>query len=204
MSEFWEKVYSENFLMWGENPTDNALKVVKMFLNRGVGSVLIPGIGYGRNAKAFADAGMEVVGIEISKTAIARAHKSFGKQMLIHHGSVLDMPFDSSLYQGVYCHSLLHLFPKGEREVLIKNCYNKLEPGGVMVFTLISDNDGRFGQGEALSAKIFKNKGLTVHFYDEEQVMQEFADYNILAAQQIMEPIDNPNEIMWMVVCEKP
>ena len=41
-----------------------------IILNRDkVKDILIPGVGYGRNAKVFIDNGINVTGIEISKTA---------------------------------------------------------------------------------------------------------------------------------------
>ena len=53
MSEFWEKVFRSNEKMWGENPTDNAYTVLKILKQRKVKNLLIPGFGYGRNAKVF-------------------------------------------------------------------------------------------------------------------------------------------------------
>lgn len=59
--------------------------------------MLIPGIGYGRNAQIFRDNGMKVTGIEISGTAIEMAKKHYGSDMTIYHGSVTDMPFDDQI-----------------------------------------------------------------------------------------------------------
>jgi len=48
---------------------------------------LIPGIGYGRNAKFFIDNGINITGIEISKTAIDLARQN-GLNISIFHGNV--------------------------------------------------------------------------------------------------------------------
>lgn len=74
----------------------------------------MPGFGYGRNAKMFYDKGIKVTGIEISETAIARARKHFGNDTTIYHGSVSDMPFSETLYQGIYCFTVTckNLFKK--------------------------------------------------------------------------------------------
>lgn len=56
--------------------------------------ILIPGFGYGRNAKTFIDNGCDVTGIEISKTAIDLAKEHLKGNYKLYHGSVADMPFD--------------------------------------------------------------------------------------------------------------
>lgn len=99
--------------------------------------LLIPGIGYGRNAQVFMDHGIDVTGIEISQTAIGLA-RQHGLDMRIHHGPVADMPFDSKLYDGIFCYGLIHLLNRRERGKFIQDCYNQLKPGGYMIFTAVS------------------------------------------------------------------
>lgn len=76
MTEFWQSSFIENQMMWGFEPSDSAILTKDFFLKEKVKDILIPGIGYGRNAKVFIDNGINVTGIEISKTAIdlARAN----------------------------------------------------------------------------------------------------------------------------------
>lgn len=70
MTEFWESSFIEKQMMWGLEPADSAILAKDFFLEKKVKDILIPGIGYGRNAKIFLDNGINVTGIEISKTAI--------------------------------------------------------------------------------------------------------------------------------------
>jgi 2-polyprenyl-3-methyl-5-hydroxy-6-metoxy-1,4-benzoquinol methylase len=90
-----------------------------------VKNILIPGVGYGRNAQIFIENGIKVTGIEISKTAIELARKHYGTDINIYHGSVADMPFDNSRYEGIFCYALIHLLDSQEREKLIHDCYNQ-------------------------------------------------------------------------------
>lgn len=204
MNEFWESVYKNNGRMWGENPTDNARTVLKILQKHNIRNVLIPGFGYGRNAKVFYDEGIDVSGIEISKTAIGRAQKYFGNDVTIHLGSVTDMPFDDTQYQSIYCYSLIHLLNKADRKKLIHDCYSQLKDNGLMIFVALSINDERFGLGEELEKNTFHSpQGLNLYFYDEASIKDEFGNYNILEAEEINEPIENPNEKHWMIVCEK-
>lgn len=204
MSEFWETAFSNNERMWGEKPTDNALTVLKLMQKHKAKSVLIPGFGYGRNAKVFYDNGFNVTGIEISKTAIERARKYFGNDVTIYHGAVSDMPYNNVQYDAIYCYSLIHLLDKAERIKLIEDCYLQLIPNGIMVFVALSTKDKRFGIGEKVTENTFHSpQGLDLYFYDEKSVKEEFGNYNIVELKEINEPEENPTEKHWMIVCEK-
>ncbi|WP_222597162.1 class I SAM-dependent methyltransferase [Chitinophaga pinensis] len=122
--EFWEKSFTEKQEMWGFNPAGSAVLTKDFFLTHEVENILIPGIGYGRNAQIFRDNGIAVTGIEISKTAIELARKHYGPEMTIYHGSVTNMPFDKTLYDGIFCYALIHLLDSNERAKLIRDCYN--------------------------------------------------------------------------------
>lgn len=126
MRDFWEDAFGSKQEMWGFQPAPSTLLTNDFFLDNNIKNVLIPGIGYGRNAKIFMDNGMTVSGIEISQNAIDLAQKHFGTSLHIYRGSVADMPFDTNLYDGIYCYALIHLLNKGERAKLIQNCFNQL------------------------------------------------------------------------------
>ena len=73
--EFWESAFHEKQEMWGFEPSKSAILTKDFFVQESVKNILIPGIGYGRNAEIFTDNGIAVTGIEISKTAIEMAAK---------------------------------------------------------------------------------------------------------------------------------
>ena len=204
MTEFWESAFQENKRMWGEQPTDNAWTVLRLFKRHHLKSILIPGFGYGRNAKVFYDAGMDVTGIELSGTAIERARKQFNSNVKIYHASVTDMPFDNTWYESIYCYSLIHLLNKTDRIQLITNCYSLLKYNGLMVYVALSINDKRFGVGERIEKNTFRSPhGLILYFYDEASIKEEFGSCHIIALKEIDEPEINPDERHWMVVCLK-
>lgn len=51
----------------GFEPTESAILAKDFFLEKNIKDILVPGIGYGRNAKVFIDNDINVTGIEISK-----------------------------------------------------------------------------------------------------------------------------------------
>jgi SAM-dependent methyltransferase len=155
----------------------------------GVKDVLIPGIGYGRNAKPFLEQGMSVTGIEISETAIALARSRLGLDIPIFHGSVTDMPFDHRKYDGIFCYGLVYLLDAHGREKFIRDCYRQLSPGGHMIFTVISKKAPMYGQGPRLGEDWYERlPNLKMYFYGAESVKREFGPYGLLEFSEIDEP----------------
>lgn len=207
MTEIWEASFIENQMMWGFEPSDSAILTKDFFLEKKVKDILVPGFGYGRNAKVFIDNGINVTGIEISKTAIDIARDN-GLDINIFHGSVTDMPFDDKLYDGIFCYALIHLLNKQEREKFIKDCYNQLKPNGFMIFTTISKDAPMFGKGKKLGEDYFEiMEGMKMFFYDADSIKQEFESYGLKEFSDIVEPHKNmenkPPFKFLMVKCQK-
>lgn len=207
MTEFWESSFIKNQMMWGFEPSDAAILTKDFFLEKKVKDILIPGIGYGRNAKVFIDNGINVSGIEISNTAIELARQN-GLTIRIAHGSVTDMPFDDKLYDGIFCYGLIHLLNNHDREKLIKDCYHQLKPGGYMIFTTISKEAPMFGKGKQLGKDYFEiMEGVNMFFYDADSIQQAFGKYGLLEFSEIVEPHKNmenkPPFKFIMVTCQK-
>src|SRR5690554_3360284 len=175
MTEFWEETFKGNKEMWGLQPAISTELTKALFIENQVKNVLIPGVGYGRNASSFIDSGMTVTGIEISQTAIDLAKKHFGNKLVIYHGSVTEMPFDENIYDGIYCYALIHLLDKREREKLIQDCFNQLSENGLMVFTTITKEASIYGQGNYIEQDRFEVfDGVKMFFYDIETIQEEF------------------------------
>ena len=208
MTEFWETSFRDKQEMWGWEPADSAIRTLELLKKNGLIKILIPGFGYGRNAKIFKDDGFKVTGIEISETAIDLARKHFGDSIKVHHGSVSSMPFDQELYDGIFSYALIHLLNEKERKKLIEDCYNQLNTNGYMVFVSISNMDFRYGQGKEISKDTFETwPGVTLFFYDSDSVKSEFGNYGLIDAEIINEPLkdlgDKPSQRFWYIICKK-
>jgi SAM-dependent methyltransferase len=205
VTEFWEAAFIEKQLMWGLEPTVSAIFARDYFARMGVKNVLIPGVGYGRNAKAFLDHGMQVTGIEISETAIALARSQMGLQIPIFHGSVANMPYDSSQYEGVFCFGLIYLLDADGRRKLVRDCYRQLTPGGHMIFTVISKKAPMYGQGPRLGDDWYERApNLKMYFYDADSVKREFGLHGLVEFSEVDEPAHGSGTLPFInVVCEK-
>jgi SAM-dependent methyltransferase len=207
-SEFWESSFKEKQIMWGFEPADSAIAAIDLFRKNGLNKILIPGFGYGRNAKIFNDNGFNVTGIEISQTAIDLAKKHYGESLKVYHGSVSAMPFDNELYDGIFCYALIHLLNIRERHKLIKDCYNQLSPDGYMVFVAISKEFPAFGTGKQVSKDRFETLyGVKLFFYDSYSIEKDFGKYGLIEAKMINEPLkkmeNKPSQKFWQITCRK-
>jgi SAM-dependent methyltransferase len=205
--EFWESSFIDKQTMWGFEPADSAILTKDFFLAKNVKDILVPGIGYGRNAKIFNDNGIKVTGIEISKTAIDLARQN-GFDSHIFHGSVTDMPFDNNLYDGIFSYALLHLLNDRAREKFIKDCYDQLKPNGYMVFTTVSKKAPMFGKGKQLDKDYYEiMEGVKMYFYDSDSIKRDFEQYGLVEFLEIDEPNkdmkNKPSINFIMIKCKK-
>ncbi len=205
MTEFWESAFTKMQVAWGLEPTVSALLASDYFARAGAKEVLIPGIGYGRNAKPFLERGMSVTGIEISETAIALARSQLGLEIPIVHGSVADMPFDDRSYDAIFCYALIHLLNAPGRQKLLGDCYRQLTPGGHMIFTAISKQAPMYGQGPRLGDDWYERlPGLPMYFYDAASVKREFGPYGLLEFSEVDEPSGGGVSLPFLnVICQR-
>lgn len=207
MSEFWDNKFQKIGTSWSLEPADSAILTSKLFAGNNLKTVLIPGVGFGRNAKPFIEIGLDVTGIEISKTAIDLARAN-GLDFPIHHGSVLKMPLDKEKYDSIFCFALLHLFNQTDRRKILQKCFEQLQDGGWMVFVVVSDKNKLFGNGKFVSHNRYMiEKGLTVFFYDREAIEKEFSPFGLVEYREIDEPVkhmENEEPMkFFQVVCRK-
>lgn len=199
MTEFWEEAFKNKQEMWGLEPAKSTVLTKDFFVEHKIKNILIPGIGYGRNAQIFIDSGMNVTGIEISQTAIDLAQKHFGNDLTIFHGSVTEMPFDNKFYDGIFCYGLVYLLNKDERKKLIQDCFNQLTENGFMVFTAITKDAQTYGQGTQISKDRFEMfGGVKIFFYDRETIEEEFGNSGLFEVTEVTE-----NYPFYLIKCKK-
>lgn len=199
MTEFWEQAFKDKQEMWGLEPAKSTILTKDFFVEHKVKNVLIPGVGYGRNAQIFIESGMTVTGIEISQTAIMMAQKHFGDELKVYHGSVTDMPFDEKLYDGIFCYGLIYLLDKDERAKLIQDCFNQLTEDGYMVFTAITKDAQTYGKGTQLSKDRFQMfGGVKIFFYDQQSIEEEFGNAGLFEVIEVTE-----NYPFYLIKCGK-
>ncbi|WP_313260805.1 class I SAM-dependent methyltransferase [Sphingobacterium sp.] len=199
MTEFWENAFKVKQEMWGSAPAKTAVLSAEMFAKKGLKKILIPGIGYGRNATPFLNKGMAVTGIEISETAIKLAERNFGESLKIHQGSVTEMKVHPGIYDGIFCHALIRLLGENERKKFIADCFYQLTAGGSMILSAITKDASTFRQGTLISRDRYEQfGGLNMFFYDPQSIQKEFANHGLHQIETVQE-----NYPFYLIQCNK-
>ena len=184
MSEFWESNFKDKQEMWGWEPADSTIRTLELFKKYNLNKILIPGFGYGRNAKVFTDNGFKVTD-EFKYDFPLKQTMDYHKKK-IHRIPVGSMPFDHELYDGIFSYGLIHLLSTKDRLKLIDDCYNQLAPNGYMVYVTISKKDFRYAQGKEIGKDTFEPwPGMTLFFYDSDSIKSDFGNYGLTDVEEI-------------------
>jgi SAM-dependent methyltransferase len=189
MSSFWETLFREQGTLWGFHPADSAKVAIELFKHHQFSKILIPGSGYGRNAKAFLDEGFTVEGIELSETAIDIGRENH-LNYVVKNDSLLNMHAINCSYDAIFCYATLHLFNSDERKQIIQESYRCLNKGGLMIFVVASKTYQLYGVGNQIAEDTFQlAEGLTMHYYNSDSLREEFSEYKHMKIGSINENI---------------
>ena len=100
--EFFDIRYAAGKMPWDFGGVPQSLKVF-LERQRGPGRVLIPGCGSGYEIEAFFAKGWDVIGIDFSRLAVARARSLLGPLAgKVHQGDFFACPFIEGCFDMIY------------------------------------------------------------------------------------------------------
>jgi Thiopurine S-methyltransferase (TPMT) len=100
--EFFDVRYAAGTIPWDFGGVPNSLKEFLAKHHR-LGRVLIPGCGSGYEIEAFSSGGWDVIGIDFSKVAVARARRSLGPLAgKVRQGDFFDYPLREGWFDIIY------------------------------------------------------------------------------------------------------
>ena len=194
MSTFWETRYAAEGAIWGHEPSKTVERAYVLFKQHGVQRLLIPGSGYGRNTRYFAERGYTVTGIEVSETALALAQAQDSMSRYIH-ASVLDDVLKDETFDAIYCFNVLHLFLAAERREVMRRCRRWLRPGGLAFFVVFSEEEATYGKGKAVEPETFETRpGRPAHYFTAADLRAHFAGFTIIETGLVSDPEDHSPE----------
>lgn len=145
----WEEMYQEGDTHWDKGEASPCL-IDWLQQNSGKyhGRVLVPGCGFGHDARAWAVAGLDVVGMDVAPTAIEGARKlsptDQGK-ITFQLGDFFAPPKDLKPFDIVFEHTFFCAIQPDQREDYVSNLLKWLKPGGhylAINYFLPKDEDG--------------------------------------------------------------
>ena len=142
----WEAHYQAGDTPWEKGePSPGLVDFLAAHADLKRGSVLVPGCGMGHDARAFAQAGFAVTGLDVAPSAVrlAKERTPTGLQIDFRLGDFLaDEPHQ--LFDWVFEHTCFCAIDPARRDDYVRAVLRWLKPGGdyLAVNYLIPDTDG--------------------------------------------------------------
>lgn len=188
MKDFWENRFRNESYALGMEASDVAKVAETYFRENNVSNIIIPGIGYGRNAKYFTDRGYAVDGLEIAEEAINIGKMFAPKVNFINHSALKII--HGKKCDAVFCFDLLQLFMQEERQMIIDNCARYCKADGIVVLSCLSTKDILYNIGYEVEPNSFEYmQGFPIHFADEEEMTNIHEDLQIIKLDYSIEVI---------------
>lgn len=129
----WEALYQRGETYWDHGQPSPPL-LAELARRPLTGRVLVPGCGGGHDAAALADMGLEVTGLDLAPTAIARARASYPAHAArFVLGDLFNLPTDlRGVFDAVVEHTCLSGMPPSLRSQYVGGVRAALKPGGVL------------------------------------------------------------------------
>jgi ubiquinone/menaquinone biosynthesis C-methylase UbiE len=178
--------------------------------NQKVEKVLDLGCGAGRHCVLLANSGFEVIGIDISKTALKIARRWLRKDKLgnvaLVRAAMTNLPLKDSCLGAVISISVIHHALKKDIVTAVNEIYRILRRDGWFLANLASVTDPRFGTGQLLEGNTFwileafeeKRFGELHHFFTEPEILRLLYHFH---EKKVTIMKDKPN--YWKVVAVK-
>jgi len=157
------------------------------FRRHNIKSVLDLGCGAGRHCVFLAKKGFDVVGVDVSASALKIASEWVKKERLTNvafvKGTMTNISFRNHCFDAVISVSVIHHAIKQDIVKTIAQVYRVLRNNGILLANLASVKDPRYGAGEKVEARTFrileafeeKRFEELHHFFTKHEVSKLFA-----------------------------
>lgn len=182
----WDEAYRKTKCLWGERP-DWVLEAYVSLLPKG--EVLDIGIGEGRNAFFLASEGFNVIGYDISETAVKRClqkAKNLGLNVKAFAQDARKIKIPKNHYALIVCAWTLNFFTKTESEKILSRICNGVKKNGFVYLSVFSTEDPAYERLKSLTSPVEENTfysprlGTYVHYFTEPELLNHFQDFQTI------------------------
>src|SRR3989344_3330119 len=179
-NDVYDKFYGNRRSVWRENATPFFTNKIDYLKHKKVKTVLDAGCGDGRNLIAFANAGFEITGVDISDIALKKCHKAVGrkKNVTLKREPLEELSFKPSSFDAIICDFVLvHV---EEIEKVLSNFHKVLKMGGYALLEFISTKDERCNRGQKVGRNQYLQHGTFIRTFDIKDIERLLKKFNIL------------------------
>ncbi|HEU0250428.1 MAG TPA: class I SAM-dependent methyltransferase [Solirubrobacteraceae bacterium] len=172
----WDRAYVENAEapLWSQEP----MPILEDVLDRARGCCLDLGCGDGRNLVALQQGGLDVVGLDISMTALRRADRLLrarGRAAPLILGDILSLPFADHTIDTVTALDVLGQV--SDLAPVLAEVRRVLKEDGLLAANLFDLSDSTFGEGSPVSGNTFLYKDTLFRYFSRREVHDLFAGW---------------------------
>jgi len=192
--QHWEKTFSSKPDMFGDSPSEAAIKATETFKKEGKTNILELGGGQGRDTLFFAQSGFNVHVLDYCQSGIetiSQKSDAMGLSQLITaecHDIRKPFPFDDDTFDGCFSHMLYCMaLTTQELEFLTCEIRRVLKTGGLNIYTVRHTGDAHYGTGIHRGEDMYEVGGFIVHFFSKEKVKHLAKGYEVIGIDKFEE-----------------
>lgn len=159
----------------------------------GAYQVLCPACGGGHCSAFLASRGFQVTAFDVSERAIGlvnRRAERVGATVECYVDDIIVPRRRLRKYDAIFSHNVLHQVRASQRDCLLRSFYRSLKQGGVLVVSVLSTDDDRYGYGRQVEPDTFEFAvGETLHFYSAAELHEELGRFFEVARVEEMEEV---------------
>lgn len=146
----------------------------------------------------MASKGFEVVGLDVSDTALAmcseRVSKACFKNTVLVKHEMLELPFIDNYFDSVLSTNVIHHAPLRQIKMTINEIHRVLEKNRSVLVTVASDSDYRNHTGRKIEDNTYvftegDEVGITHHFFKEDELARCFGRFEIFSLGEELIPV---------------
>lgn len=183
----WDNMYS-NYIKKEEIKVDNWLEKFIAIIEQCSTPIIDLGCGRGNNSLYLIEKGKKVISCDQSKNAINNIKVNFPEIYDTKCFNMLDgLPFEDTSYELIIADLCLHYFKVKDTFKIVNEIKRVLTQNGHLILRVNSINDINYGagKGEEIEHHLYlTDNNLLKRFFDKEDILYFFADFNIEYIQE--------------------
>ncbi len=198
--EFFETAYRTGSDLWTHLPLKNRGELLMEKLPKN-SLILDAGSGRGLFAKKLVEAGYNVIGLDFESNIVRKSnedvlHWGLEGRLKFVEGSVLDIPFTDSSFDGVCDFGLMENLFEEDWEQYASEISRILKPGGYYLNTSLSSETQKFFEffPKASNGGGFIKYDVHYHFFNKDE-MKKIFNHDLTPIEQNIKLIEKPNHI---------
>jgi len=212
----WEEYYSvlDALPDWLRKPVPFIVDSMSLFREYGARSFLDLGCGVGRNAVYLGKEGFDVVGVDISRSALKKAkgwsESEGARSVSVLCCSMTSLPFTEQTFHAVISISVVHHACKDSIKKAVEEIHAVLKDNGVFVANFLSTEDYRYASGVKLENGTYrvledfdgKQFEEVHHFFSRKEIQSLLKNFKKATVRRIRSGLVQPHKY-WKVVAIK-